>query len=442
MDFIAQNETAVTLALGGFIILLFLGPYIYSIKKTGAGAFQRLKESKSKAQDKPLLQHPIINQSACIGCGICAEVCPEGDVLGLIYGKATVIHGSHCIGHGKCAENCPVGAIEIGLGDISEREDIPKITEHFETNIPGIYITGELSGMALIRNAINHGVTAINHIHETTKEKSNGLLDVLIVGAGPSGLAAALRAIECGLSYQVIDQSDPGGTILHYPRQKMTLLQSVDIPLFGNLKEGEYLKETLLDYWEKIISDNHVNIHTQEKLLSLKHINSHHFKLKTAKASYETKHVILALGRRGTPRKLGVPGEELSKVMYKLMDAETYQDKNILIVGGGDSAIEAALGLAHQPGNKVTISYRKSNFFRLKSRNEKNIETEIKQNLINVVFNSQINSIDKKTVTIEKEKETQIIKNDFVFIFAGGELPFPLLNSIGINFGEKIKSKI
>ncbi|MBT3180466.1 MAG: NAD(P)-binding domain-containing protein [Candidatus Marinimicrobia bacterium] len=440
MDFLIQNETAATFLLGTIIISIFLFPYIYSLKKKESSTKKRLKETKEKGQDKPLLQHPIINQSACIGCGICVDVCPEGDVLGLIDGKATVIHGSHCIGHGECAENCPIGAIEIGLGDISERQDIPRISKQYETNIPGIYITGELSGMALIRNAIEHGVIAINHIHSNTNNSNNNL-DVLIVGAGPSGLAAALRAIELGLNYQVIDQSDIGGTILHYPRQKMTLIQTVDIPLFGRLKQGEYQKETILDYWEKIISDYKVKINTREKLISVSP-NEEGFHIVTATKKYKTKHVLLALGRRGTPRKLGIPGEEFSKVMYKLLDAESYKHKNILIVGGGDSAIEAALGLAHQEGNYVTISYRKPNFFRLKTRNEKNIETAIQNKKINAIFDSTVTDINKDSVTIASQGNINTLKNDFVFIFAGGELPFPLLESIGIDFGKKINSTL
>ncbi|MBT3299480.1 MAG: NAD(P)-binding domain-containing protein [Candidatus Marinimicrobia bacterium] len=435
-----NTELLYSWGIGIIIMLTFLVPYISSMKKKDALTRKRLEETRAKRQDKALLQHPIINQSLCIGCGICVDACPEGTVLGLIDGKATIIHGSHCVGHGKCAEACPVSGIEIGLGDISQREDIPQLSEHFESNIPGLYIIGELSGLALIKNAITHGVTAINHIHENQTQKDKGEFDVVIIGAGPAGLSAGLRAKELELNYLILDQDKPGGTILQYPRRKLVLVQPVELPLFGSLKKGEYEKEDLLAIWEKVISEQKV------KLLSghqLKGISGEHgnFTIETSSGPASASRVILALGRRGTPRKLGIPGESLSKVMYKLMDAETYKHKKLLVVGGGDSAIEAALGLAHQEGNEVTLSYRKENFFRIKARNEKNIEKAIEDQLLNVVFESNPSQITESNVTLKTADTEMVLDNDFTFIFAGGELPFPLLNSIGIEFGKKIEAK-
>jgi putative YpdA family bacillithiol system oxidoreductase len=368
------------------------------------------------------------------------DSCPEGDVLGLIDGKATIIHGSHCVGHAKCAENCSVGAIEVGLGDISQREDIPQLTEYYESNIPGIYIIGELSGLALIRNAISHGITAVDHIHRTLNGGKGDHHPIVIVGAGPAGLSAALRAKEKGLNYLVIDQDEPGGTILQYPRRKLTLVQPVEIPLWGTLDKEEYEKEELLEIWQDVLTSQNIQLKTHHKLVGVDRKQGT-FEVQTSKGSVTASRVVLALGRRGTPRKLGVPGEDLSKVMYKLLDAETYKGKKVLVVGGGDSAIEAALGLAHQEGNTVTISYRKPNFFRLKARNEANIEKAIQDGLLEVIFDSQVKAIAPDSVEISTKEATRTLENDYVFIFAGGELPFPLLNGIGIEFGKKIEVK-
>ncbi|NOZ04477.1 MAG: NAD(P)-binding domain-containing protein [FCB group bacterium] len=434
-------ESLLSWLIGIAILLAFLIPYIRGMKKKEARAKLQLAETRAKGQDKPLMQHPILNQTVCIGCGICVDSCPEGDVLGLINGKATIIHGNHCVGHGLCAENCPVGAIEIGLGDISHREDIPQLSENFESNIPGIYIIGELSGLALIRNAIEHGVKSVDHIRQQIGNADECEFDIGIVGAGPAGLAAALHAKELGLRYIIIDQDNPGGTILQYPRRKLTLVQPVRLPLYGKLNKLEYTKEELLDIWHEVIETHNINLRTHHKLLGVERKNGC-FLLKTSKGEISVRKVILSLGRRGTPRKLGVPGEELGKVMYKLIDAETYQDRKILVVGGGDSAIEAAIGLANQPGNQVTISYRKPNFFRLKARNETNIERALKENKLTVIFNSNVKEIHPDKVILDQEGKRIELDNDFVFIFAGGELPFPLLNSIGIAFGKKIEAQV
>jgi len=434
-----DSELLLTWSLGISIILLFLIPYILKERRKEEITRKRLAKTRSNKQDKPLLQHPIINRSQCIGCGICVSSCPEGDVLGLIDGKATIIHGSHCVGHGLCAENCPVGGIEIGLGDIALREDIPQIDNHYETNIKGVYIIGELSGMALIRNAISHGIKAINHIKKNLNPNHAQTYDVLIIGSGPAGLSATLRAKEVGIRYLCIDQLEPGGTILQYPRQKLTLVQPVELPLFGHMKNGEYTKEQLLDIWKEVILSQALIIKTNHKLTSIDTIEDG-FKVHTNQSTFTASKIILALGRRGTPRMLGVHGEELSKVMYQLKDAKTYKNNNILIVGGGDSAVEAAIGLAKQEGNNVTISYRKENFFRLKKRNELYLDDMIRNNKLKVVFNSNLYKINTNNITLFKNQVYTQIENDFVFIFAGGELPFALLKSINIKFGEKVES--
>jgi putative YpdA family bacillithiol system oxidoreductase len=272
----------------------------------------------------------------------------------------------------------------------------------------------------------------------TTKNSTGDDFDVVIVGAGPAGLSAALAAKKHNLKYLLIDQQKAGGTILQYPRKKVVMTKPVEIPLFGWLKKQEYTKEELLDIWEEIQQRYNINIRTDDKLENIERINGH-YRLITKNNLYISSNVILALGRRGTPRKLNVPGENKSKVMYKLLDAETYQNEDILIVGGGDSAVEAAMGLARQPGNRVTISYRKSKFVRIKTRNEKLITKMIEASEVNVLFSSNVTEIQDSQVTIQKDQEIIAIPNSYVFIFAGGEPPFPLMHKIGIKFGGELE---
>jgi putative YpdA family bacillithiol system oxidoreductase len=401
---------------------------------------ERLKhEAESLGTDKPLNQYPQIDYYRCIGCGACVSACPEGGVLGVVHGKATIINGLKCVGHGMCAEACPVNGIKVGLGDIKSRDDIPVLSASSETNMSGIFIAGELGGLALIKNAISQGNKIVTEIAKSINNNSTeDVFDIVIVGAGPAGLSAALTAKKYNLRYLLIDQQQAGGTILQYPRKKVVMTRPVEIPLFGWLKKHEYTKEELLDIWEDIQERFNIDVRTEDKLENIEKLNGY-YKLITKNNSYISTNIVLALGRRGTPRKLNVPGEDQPKVMYKLLDAETYQNEDILIVGGGDSAVEAAMGLARQPGNKVTISYRKPKFLRIKTRNEQLITKMIENGQVNIIFNSNIAEISKTSVKIQKDNEELSIPNSYVFIFAGGEPPFPLMHKIGIQFGGELK---
>jgi len=440
MDILNLSENTDTIILAVIIILAALIPYIYSIVKKEKKIRKLYRHAVDEGTDKPLLQHPIFDLAACIGCGVCTEVCPEGQVLGIINGKVAIVNGAHCVGHGECARHCPVGAIKIGLGDISTREDIPTLSGDYETTVPGIYIAGELGGLALIRNAIEQGVEVVDAIARKAAE-TNQKENILIIGAGPAGIAAALQCVKKKLNYRIIDQEYPGGTILNYPRRKLTLVQKVHLPLYGDMVKQTYSKEDLLELWDELIKKYKIKIETMQKLENITPLDNG-FSVKTNKTEFEADQIILALGRRGIPRKLGVPGEERTKVMYKLIDTSSYTNNNLLVVGGGDSAIEAAIGLAHQTGNQVTISYRKENFFRLKKRNNNAIQDAIKLKEVQVLFSSNVKEIlDDKVILIQDGKEIEL-ENDYTFIFAGGVLPFKLLESIGISFGKVIESQL
>ena len=430
-------ETLITYGFGGLICLVCLVIYLRSLKKREARAREAAEKGKLFS-DGPKAQHPYIDTNYCIGCGTCTSVCPEGDVLAMIGGKAVIVNGHKCIGHGLCADACPVGAITMVMASPSMASDMPQLTPEHETTIRNMFIVGELGGLALIKNAVNQGRDCVDTIATRTKTRPAsavpGVYDLLIIGAGPAGISASLRAIEHKLNYLTIERDEVGGTVAKYPRQKLVMTSPVEFPMHGKFSKTSLSKEDLLAFWKKVMARTDLNIHLTEPVETVTREASGIFRVKTAKQEFRARAVVLALGRAGTPRKLGVPGEELEHVYYRLIEADHYHDNNILIVGGGDSAIEAALGLASQSGNNVTLSYRKGEFTRIKDRNAKRIQESMRAGKVNVVFNSQPKEFRVGSVDLEVSGETTEIPNDFVWIFAGGIPPSDFLRSCGISF--------
>ena len=417
------------------VSLIVFVPYTVRYMKGKQSMEKRRSEAESLGLDKPKAQFPMVDRTLCIGCGACVSACPEGDVLGVVFGAAVIINGERCVGHGYCEVACPVGALKVGLGDVTSRPDIPILSPVNETSVPNLFIAGELSGLSLIKNAISQGRMVVSEIANRSKPLiETGTLDVVIVGAGPAGLAAALTAVEKELNYIVIDEKEPGGTILHYPRRKLVMTQPVELPLFGWLKRKEYSKEDLVAIWQEVLAQFQLKIVANQRVEAVVKTGDL-FTVTTSTTSYSARHVVLALGRRGSPRKLDVPGEELTKVMYRLEDAQSFSENKLLVVGGGDSAVEAAVGLAKQPGNRVTISYRKNGFFRIKKKNEDAINKLIKDRKITVVFDSQVTEVRPSTVLLKSRDGVQELPNDYIFVLIGGIPPFDMLKQMGIRFG-------
>ena len=432
-------DTVVALVVAAIVGAFFLRGYLKSLKKQE----EKSREAAAKGalfSEGPKSQHPHIDTAWCIGCGGCTSVCPEGDVLAMIGGKAAIVNGHKCIGHGLCAEACPVGAITMVLASPSMAADMPRLTPEYETSVGNLFIVGELGGLALIKNAVNQGRDCVDTIAGRLSSNENAqatpdVFDVLIVGAGPAGISASLRAIEHRLNYITLEREEIGGTVAKYPRQKLVMTSPVEFPMYGKFKKTELSKENLLAFWDVVLNRADFNVRTGEKVEDIKKGADGVFTVVTASSQYRARAVVLALGRTGTPRKLGVKGEELPKVMYRLIEADHYINKQILVVGGGDSAVEAAMGLAYQVGNSVTLSYRQGAFGRIKERNSQRIADSIRKGRVNVLFNSNPVEFTENSVVLEVSGARQEIPNDFVWIFAGGTPPNDFLKKIGVAFG-------
>jgi thioredoxin reductase/ferredoxin len=423
----------------GLVLALSIAVHLWRHSRKEAQA-REAAERGGLMSDGPRAQHPKIDITWCIGCGACVTSCPEGDVLAVIAGKAALVNGHKCIGHGLCADACPVGAIEIVMAAASMSADMPALTPEFECSVPNMFVVGELGGLALIKNAVNQGRDCIDNIAQRVpalrKRRVGGVVDVAIVGSGPAGLSASLRAIEKGLSYVTLESEEFGGTVAKYPRQKLVMTSPVEFPMHGKFKKLEISKEELLKFWEAASKKAGLKINTQERVDDIQLEPDGAFTITTSKGRHRALTVILAIGRRGTPRKLGVPGEDHPKVMYSLIEADHYTEAKILVVGGGDSAVEAAMGLAYQKGNKVTLSYRKDVFSRLKERNNQRVRECIKSNKLTVMFNSEPREIRDKSVIMQVPGGIREIPNDYVWVFAGGTPPNAFLEKIGVRLGR------
>ena len=432
-------DTFVAVVIAFAIAAFFLRRYLSELKKSDEVA-RHVTEKAKLYSDAPKGLHPQIDATYCIGCATCTAVCPEGDVLAMLGGKAVIANGQNCIGHGLCAEACPVGAITMVMASPSMGADTPYLTPEYESTIENLFVVGELGGLALIKNAVNQGRDCIDIITERIRRNQTaraipGIYDVLIVGAGPAGISASLRAIENKLSYITIERDEVGGTVAKFPRQKIVTTTPLEFPIYGKLKKTELSKEHLLAFWDMVLNRAEFNVCADAKVDDIKKGPDGVFTVMTATQRYRAHAIVLAIGRAGIPRKLGVKGEHLPKVMYRLIEADQFRNKRILIVGGGDSAVEAALALAQQDGNQVTLSYRKQEFFRIKQRNAERIRECMRMGKIDVIFNSIAVEFRADQVILAVGGSRQTFANDLVWIFAGGTPAYDFLKKIGVRFG-------
>lgn len=429
-------ESLIYIVTGLFVLAI---PLYYVLKSKKAS--QRAAEIRGKAiergLDEPVSLHPIVDHDICIGSGSCIQSCPEKDILGLIESKAELINPARCVGHGMCEAACPVGAITLVFGTERRGVDIPHVKGTYETNVPGVYIAGELGGMGLIRNAVNQGVQAAQFISQDLKQRSSGgVLDLMVVGAGPAGFAASLQARKDGLEFVTVDQEDMGGAIITYPRRKLVMTHPMELPIYGKVNFRNVEKEALVNLFQEAAAKAQLAVNANEKVDAVERSDDF-FTISTPKNKYRARSVLLAIGRRGSPRKIGCPGEKSAKVSYRLLEPEKFHDLKILVVGGGDSAVEAALALAEQPGNTVHLSYRGENIFRIKDLNRERLERFVEKGKLTTLYNSTVTQIHDKAVELTQGDKTVELANDYVFVFIGGELPTEFLKRVGIEFTRK-----
>jgi thioredoxin reductase/NAD-dependent dihydropyrimidine dehydrogenase PreA subunit len=427
------------LTVYGGVAALAVGTQLWLSRRKRRADAEALAVSREAGLNEPLSLHPVVDPNRCFGSGACIKACPE-EALGIVNGKATLINAAACIGHGACVTACPSQALSLVFGSETRGVDIPVLNAQFESNVPGIFIAGELGGMGLIRKATEQGRQAMRAVQAKVAQcKAEAPLDVVILGAGPAGISAGLSAIAHKLKYAIVEQeAELGGTVYHYPRNKIAMTAPAELDLVGTMNLGkEVAKERLLAFWHEVVQKTGLKFQLGEKLETISHQADGSFIVKSSKNSYHTKTVVLALGRRGSPRKLKVPGEEQAKVVYRLVDAEQYRGQRVLVVGGGDSAVEAVLALAGEAGTTAALSYRGDALARVKPANRQRLQDAEKSGQIQVLWKTQVQRIDTAHVLLTGPEGEITVPNDAVIVCAGGELPTALLQGAGIRFETK-----
>lgn len=427
------------LTVYGGLAVLAVGLHLFIRQRKRRADEAVLKESSQAGLNEPASLHPVVDPNRCFGSGACVKACPE-QALGIVDGKATLVNASACIGHGACVSACPSQALTLVFGTAERGVDIPALSKDFETNVRGIFIAGELGGMGLIRKTTEQGRQAMNALRQRVAEcRADVPLDVVIVGSGPAGISAGLSALHHKLRYQILEQEPSlGGTVYHYPRNKVVMTAPAKLDLVGTMSLGtEVAKESLLSFWHQVVDKTGLQFQFGERLEGIEARPDGSFEVRSSKSVYHTKTVLLALGRRGSPRKLEVPGEEQGKVVYRLIDAAQYRGQRVLVVGGGDSALEAAIALAEEPGTMVTLSYRSQAFSRVKDKNRQALKRLQDSGHVMVLLQSTVLRIDADQVHLKLPDGEQTLPNDAVIVCAGGVLPTPLLQAIGIKLETK-----
>lgn len=394
----------------------------------------RARRRPAAALDTPPSLYPRINTDVCICSGSCVTVCPEGDVLAIVDGRPRLVQASACVGHGDCLRSCPVDAIELVLGSRERAVEVPVASSSFETTVPGLYVAGEITGMGLIHNAVAQGRQAAAAALARMRPHSCEL-DLAIIGAGPAGIAAALEARRRGVRCAVFEKGDFGGAIRSYPRQKVVMAAPLELPGIGRVELRRTSKEALLAMFRRVVRTAQLPIVEHAEVTSIEQ-RSDGLVLDTAAGPATAHRVILAIGRRGTPRRLAVPGAELPHVVHEVRDPRLHAGQRLVVVGGGDSAAELALALAVQPRTRVALVHRGRDLGRCKPDNRRAIERARASGRLAVYLETTIREITSDQVAIAGPTGDWELTASLVVCCLGSELPSRWLRGLGVGVRE------
>ena len=427
------------LVAGAVIVLVTIGASWLALRREEEQAAQPVAEED---QGLPPSLHPVIDLEACIGSGACVDACPES--LLRIVGGVTAIHApGDCVGHGRCQAACPVDAIKLVFGTSQRGVDLPLLRPGYESSVDGLFVAGELGGMGLIRNAMRQGMKAAEAVPaalarpQVPRRNAPELVDVVIVGAGPAGLAAALTCTERGISHALLDQYALGGSVTHFPRRKLVFTEQCKLPIVGKVGKPEMLKEELIAEFERMAREAALVVRTGQRVTAIEGCAGDFRVVCELEGGQRVTHrgraVILAIGRRGTPRRLEVPGEELEHVAYRLGDPLQYRDRRVVCVGGGDSALEAAVALADVPGCQPLLVYRGESFSRAKSKNQAALRAAVDAGRLRLSLSTEVREVRAASLLLQtRGGPPREVPADDVIVNVGGVLPTALLESAGV----------
>jgi thioredoxin reductase (NADPH) len=427
--------------LGGLAITVMAIVAVANARRGAHPDRSHQKPALIPEQHSSILVHAI-NDDRCVGCDACVAVCPT-NVLDLINNKSRVLRFQDCIQCEQCMWVCPTDALVMYReGGTPPPIEMPEISEHFETAVAGQYLIGEVAGKPLVKNAANLGRAVVEHMltQGGLQPGAGGpdVVDVAIVGSGPGGLSAALTCIRRGLSYVVLEKEQCiASTVSRYPKGKWVMAEPYDVRNVSFLPVFDSSKEQMVPIWEDVVQKANMNIKRGEPVESVEKDADGKFTLRTTVAVYRAQRVVLGIGTRGKPRTLGVPGENLPKVMSLLEDPDNHRGQAVLVVGGGDSALEAAMALA-DAGARVVMSYRGKNFSRAQKKNQAAIDSYESQKRIKVLLQSGVVQFTDDTVTIKlSDGQTKSYPNQAAFVLIGAEPPVEWLKKVGVHVVER-----